>query len=95
MLKTYGRPKGYRINVWNAILKEVQRDKTWALNTLKTDLKWINKASDVSIQMVGALISQSDTDLAKTRYDYLKHRATCGFDRHAQNDWNEKLKGVS
>lgn len=91
------RPKFYDKKVWEFCWKEAESNKEWALNIVKTDLKWTNEASNSSLEMLGSYLYLNKHQLAKESYDYLKMRAfgqtfLGALDDHARDKW-ETISG--
>lgn len=91
------RPKGYSKPVWDFMVTEAIRDKSWALNIIQNRPEWGKQASDMSIQMLGRFLHLSVIDLAVDKYKYFHMRAHAEqsgliIDRPARQRW-EQLVG--
>lgn len=78
-------------------LREAKKDKAWAVKTAK-DKAWIERASDMSKQMLAERLAKSVKQLAKENCHYLKFRACAqqagyGFIAPDARDKYKKITG--
>lgn len=69
------RPKGYSVAVWAYCVSVAVQDKAFAYDVIYNRPDWIKSASYISVKGVCGDIAETVINMAKTNYDYLKHRA--------------------